>query len=321
MAQLHNNTYISSLPQHLFHSHILPRLDAQALFSAAATSSDLHRLCTLNSHLWNSITTATWPSLKDPLAASVISPSFNRHPAMRLTPMAATVTVSELISAVDLYYDGKPFFSKCHVTQTRKGWFLSSSLWIDLLEPNEVVPTHLKFSRNDDVEWLQNLERNLTLSWIMIDPTRKRAVNLSSGSVVSTRWQTLTEELEVVYAVMMEEEVQCSVKVTCCGKVGGEMDVKEVSVTMEDMDGRRVMGKDSMVILQRAMEFGKRKRMDRNEKKESYEKFCRMRKERGDRLLKKHKNFDLVADSMLLAFTVSAFLFWFLRTVPTVKCK
>ncbi|KAF1859465.1 hypothetical protein Lal_00010049 [Lupinus albus] len=309
MSQLHNNS-LSSLPQHLIHSHILTRLDALSLFSTAATSSDLYRLCTLNNYLWYSITTATWPSLCHPLAASLISPSINHHPPI---PIHSPSHPSELISAVDLYYEGKPFFSKCHVTQTRKGWFLSSSLWIDILEPNEVVPTHLKLSRNDDVQWLKNLEENLTLSWIMIDPTRNRAVNLSSGSVVSTRWQTLTEELEVVYAVMMEDEVQCSVKVTCCGKVGGEMDVREVSLTMEDMDGRHVTGKDSMVILQRAMEFGKRKRLDRKEKKESYEKFCRIRKEREDRLLKKYKNIDFVADSMFLAFVVSAFLFWFLR--------
>ncbi|KAE9585643.1 putative F-box domain-containing protein [Lupinus albus] len=279
MSQLHNNS-LSSLPQHLIHSHILTRLDALSLFSTAATSSDLYRLCTLNNYLWYSITTATWPSLCHPLAASLISPSINHHPPI---PIHSPSHPSELISAVDLYYEGKPFFSKCHVTQTRKGWFLSSSLWIDILEPNEVVPTHLKLSRNDDVQWLKNLEENLTLSWIMIDPTRNRAVNLSSGSVVSTRWQTLTEELEVVYAVMMEDEVQ------------------------------HVTGKDSMVILQRAMEFGKRKRLDRKEKKESYEKFCRIRKEREDRLLKKYKNIDFVADSMFLAFVVSAFLFWFLR--------
>ncbi|OIW09351.1 hypothetical protein TanjilG_01322 [Lupinus angustifolius] len=312
MAQLHNNTSLSSLPHHLIHSHILTRLHAHALFSAAATSSDFYRLCTVDNHLWHSITTAMWPSLTDPLAASLISPCINHH---RPIPMEnhSPSQPSELISAVDLYYDGKPLFSKCHVTQTRKGWFLSSSLWIDILEPNEVVPTRLKFSPNDDVQWLKNLEQKLTLSWIMIDPTRKRAVNLSSGSVVSTRWQTLTEELEVVYAVMIEEEVQCSVKVTCCGKVGGEMDVREVSLTMQGMDGRRVMGKDSMVILQRVMEFGNRKRLSRKEKKESYEKFCRMKKERGERLLKKYKNFDLVADSTLLAFTVSVLFFCFLR--------
>ncbi|KAK7261192.1 hypothetical protein RIF29_27497 [Crotalaria pallida] len=325
LVENNNNTsLITLLPSDIFNSHVLPRLDGPTLTSAAFSSSELHTLCTRN-HLWQKICSATWPSLNHPLTASLIStfpaghfsifshsfpsPSINHN---RPIPTSSLPPPPELISAVDLYYQGKPFFSKVHVTVTRKTWFLSTPLWLDILEPNEVVPTDLKFPGNDDVELLKHLEENLTLSWIMIDPSSKRAVNLSGRSVVSTRWQSLTEELEVVYAVMVEEEVQCGIKVTCCGKVGGAMHVREISLTMEDMDGRHVMGKESMVILQRAMESVKRKRVGGIiEAKESYEKFCERKRERRERLIKRHKTLDRVADSMLVVFTIVALLAWF----------
>lgn len=330
MAQVEdqNNTSISpvmitTLHPDIINSHILTLLDGPALASAASSSSELRRLCTQN-HLWHKICTSIWPSLNDPLAAALIStfpsghrsifsdsypsPSIHRN---RPISSSSPPPPAELISAVDLYYKDKPFFSKVHRTKTHKGWFHSSPLWVDLLDSDENVPTPLKLFPDDDVEWLNDLQENLSLSWIMIDPTRKRAANLSSRRPVSARWHWLSGELEVVYAVAMEEEVQCIVKVTCCGKVGGDMHVREVSLTMGDMDGRHVIGKESMVILQNAMEGVKRKRVDGEEAKESYEKFCRMKMERRERLMRKAKALDMVA--MLVTFVIFVLLFWFFK--------
>ncbi|KAK7261191.1 hypothetical protein RIF29_27496 [Crotalaria pallida] len=312
-----SSSITSTLHHDIINSHILTKLDGEALASAASSSSELRLLCTQN-HLWKTICTATWPSLNDPVAASVIStfpsnhfsifsdsfpsPSINHHRPITPSP--------EFISAVDIFYQGKPVFSRINRTDSRSKWFLSSPLWLDLLEPSEVVPTRLKLGRNDDVEWLNHLEENLTLSWIVIDPARKRAANVSSRRAVSARWHWLSGELEVLYSVVMEEEITCGIKVTCCGKVGGEMHVREISLTMEDMDGRHVMGEESMVILQRAMESVKRKRVDGKEAKESYEKFCERKRERRERLIKRHKTLDMVA--MFVAFCVFAALFSFL---------
>ncbi|CAL0332148.1 unnamed protein product [Lupinus luteus] len=308
--------FITTLHPDIINSHILTRLDAQSLSSTAASSSYLHRLCTHNTLLWHSITTNTWPSLHDPLASSLISTFPASHfsifsdsfPSPSTHPHRPFPIPSELISAVDIYYEGNPVFSRVLRTDTNKVWFHCSPLWIDLLRPNEVVPTHLKLPPNDDVQWLNHLQHNLTLSWIIIDPILKRAANLSSQTAVSARWHWLTEELEVVYAVVFEEEeVMCTVKVTCCGKTMGEMQVREVSLKMEDMDGRHVIGKDSMVIMQRAMESVKRKRVDG---KERYEKFCEMKRERRERLMERDKRIDMLA--MFLSFTIFAFFFSFL---------
>ncbi|GAU22362.1 hypothetical protein TSUD_106900 [Trifolium subterraneum] len=265
------NSPITTIHPDIIQSHILTRLDGTALTSAASTTSHLHHLCTEN-HLWQKITTATWPSLNEPLATSIISTLPNSHrsifsdsfPSVHYssasTPPDSSPlsSLKELISAVDLYYEGKSVFSKTLRTETHKGWFLCSPLWIEILEPNEIIETQIKFEQNDVVEWLEN---NLSLSWIMISPTRQRSVNLSSRLPVTVKRHWLTGELEVLYAVVMGL-VQCTIKVTCCGKAGGEMHVREISLSMEDMDGRHLIGRDSLGILQEVMENGERKKVD-----------------------------------------------------------
>lgn len=70
------------------------------------------------------------------------------------------------------------------------------------------------------------------------------------------------------------------------------------------------MGRDSMVILQRAMESEKRKKVDVEEAKQRYEEFCAMKNERREKRMRKEKAMDTVA--MLVAFAVFASLFWLL---------
>lgn len=146
----------------------------------------------------------------------------------------------------------------------------------------------------------------------MIDPTLKRAVNLSSRKPVSVQRHWLTRDLEVVYAVVMggesqrsTEMVQCVVKVTCCGKVGGELHVKQVSMVMEDVEGRQVTGLEGVMILQRAIENGERKKVDEVGAKERFEKFSCMMKERREIRHRREKARDVVY--MLLAFIALVF--------------
>ncbi|KAK7324847.1 hypothetical protein VNO77_28726 [Canavalia gladiata] len=308
---------ITTVHPDIIQSHILPLLDGPALASAASATSQLRRLC-IEHHLWHNICSTTWPSLNDPLAAALVStfPAGHRSifsdsfPSIHYSPPNHHPTSpppEELVSAVDLYHKGKPVFSRVIRTETRKGWFLCSPLWVDLLDSNELVPTPLMFPQSNEEEWLKELEEDLSLSWIMIDPTRKRAVNLSSRTPVAARRHWLTGEMEVVFAVAMDL-VQCIIKVTCCGKSGGAMHVREVSLTMEDMDGRHMIGRDSVVILQGAMESGKRKKVDSLEARARYEKFCRVKRERRERKMRRDKAVDTVA--MLVAFTIFALLFW-----------
>lgn len=306
-------TTITALHSDIIQSHILTRLDGPTLASTSSSTSHLRSLCTQNP-LWREICTATWPSLQQPLADSLIStfPTAHRSifsdsfPSLHDSPLPHKLPPSppppELISAVDLYYKGKPVLSRVIRTETEKSWFLTSPLWIDLLETNEMVQTPVKLAPNvEDREWLNHVEENLTLSWIVINPANQRAANLSSRFPVSVRRHWFTGELEILYAVAMGA-VQWTVKVTCCGKAGGEMHVREVSLAMEDADGRHVIGGECMMVLQAAMEGGKRRKVVAEEAKKSFERFCLVKRERRERRLKREKALDMSV--MLVSFAV-----------------
>ncbi|KAK7257602.1 hypothetical protein RIF29_31685 [Crotalaria pallida] len=313
---------IATIHPDIIHTHILTRLDGATLAATSSASSHLRHLCS-HEHLWQNICTSTWPSLMDPTIRHVISSSPNGHrsiyldafPSLHHTnphhPHRPLPLSTELISAVDIYYKGNPIFSRVQQTYTSKNYFLESPLWFEILEPDELVQTPVKFVTKNE-EWMRELQESFSLSWILIDPVRKRAANLSSRRPVSVQRHWLTRDLEIVYAVVMAgergsstEKVRCLVKVTCGGKVGGELHVKEVNMVMEDMDGGKVKGKEGVMILQNAMENGERKRVDGVGAMERYETFSCMVKERREMRHEREKIRDVV--SMLLALVALVF--------------
>nr|AFK44578.1 unknown [Medicago truncatula] len=103
------------------------------------------------------------------------------------------------------------------------------------------------------------------------------------------------------------EMVQCMVKVTCCGKAGGELYMRGVSLVMEDMEGGEVSGKEGVGILMKAMEFGERKKVSEvGEMEERYERFLGLIRERREMKFKRQKVRDGV--STIVAFVVCV---WF----------
>lgn len=283
----------------------------------------------MENDLWKKICTETWPSLLDPTTSHVISTFQNGHrsvfsdafPTLHHLPSHSKSNhppspppPEELISAVDIHYRGKPVFSRVQRTVMKKNMFLTSPLHIEILEPNELVPTPVKFVRKEE-EWMNHFEENLSLSWIIIDPTGKRSANVSSRKPVLVRRHWLTRDVEILFAVTMAGErlgsstemVQCMVKVTCCGKVGGELYMREVSLVMEDMEGGKVTGKEGVGILMKAMEFGERKKVGEvGEMKEKFERFLGMIRERREMKFRRQKVRDGV--STLVAFVVCV---WF----------
>ncbi|XP_057455949.1 F-box protein At2g27310-like [Lotus japonicus] len=323
-------SFITAVHPDIILAHILTRLDPATLATAASASSHLRRLCA-DEDLWQKICTATWPSLTDPTASHVIStfpaghrsifsdafPSLHHnHSPSQPHRRLPSPPPPELISAVDIYYNGEPMFSRVHRTETEKNWFLTSPLCVEMLEPNEVVPAPVRFAGKYE-KWMRHLEESLRLSWVVIDPTLKRAVNVSSRRPVWVRRHWLTRDVEAAFSVVMAaEEVRCVVKVTWGRKDGGEVHVREVNMVMEDAEGGHVRGKEAVGILQRAMESGVRKRVvvdggcgGVDSAKESYERFSCMVKERRERKHRRHKVRDVA--STLLAF-VAFLLFLFL---------
>ncbi|KAI3739535.1 hypothetical protein L2E82_29942 [Cichorium intybus] len=305
---------IGDIHEDIIKTHILTRLDGQTLASAGCAASHLQSLCS-DDKLWSDICSSSWPSTADPLVIQAISnfPSGYRSfysdsfpsPTHRLTTTKSLPPTSQIISSVDLRFHNELVFSKAEITNTTPSdWFQSSPFRIDFLEPKELVPSAIKFS-GDDRLLLSNLEKNLTLSWILIDPTQNRAVNLSSINPVSVKRNWLTGDIMVTFAVVIAPDVpvhdndyvSCNIQITCEVKDGsGELNVSGVTLTVLDMDGKCLSGKESMVILQGLTVAGRRSRKytgGGEEQKERYDEFIQRRRERKEMIERKERRLDM----------------------------
>ncbi|GMI89024.1 hypothetical protein like AT2G27310 [Hibiscus trionum] len=319
---------ISALHPDVFQSHILARLDGPSLASLACVSSQLHSLST-EEQLWRDICSSTWPSVNHPRVQQTIStfPSGHRSfffdsfpfpdPRPSKLHVNSCTLPTELIFAVDVYYQNEIIYSKVEEIDTSSSWFLCSPFRVDLLDPKDSVSTPVKyFGGSGDEALLKHKEENLSLSWIVIDPTRKRAVNISTRRAVSVQRHWLTGDVQVRFGTVVsgdgrrgssQEWVECGVVVTCSGKEGGEMHVREVSMVMEDMEGKGLNGKDSLVILGGVIGEGRRKERGGNEGKNKYEEFQERKRERKEEKQRKERVLDLVC----IAIGVAGFLtFW-----------
>ncbi|OIW21394.1 hypothetical protein TanjilG_02561 [Lupinus angustifolius] len=298
-------TTISAVHQDIIETHILTRLDGPSLASAATTCSQLHAL---SSHdpLWSNICYSTWPSTNTPRVKNVISTFPHGYRSFFSDSFATASTAenpssnpdrtSELISTVDLFLREQPLLSKVVETETVTGWFRCWPFRVDLLDPKDSVQTPINYPIGDDT--CHQIGEELRLSWIVIDPTRRRAVNVSSRSPVSVRRHWLTGEMEVLFTTVVESAV-CIMTVMCGGR-GGRMQVREVSMHMEDMDGKQLNGRDSLGILKIVLE-GKRGRL-KKEGKDEYVEFEKKKKERKEKKLRREKKLDMLC---LVLVTVS----------------
>ncbi|KAL2503052.1 putative F-box protein [Forsythia ovata] len=321
-------TGFTTLHPDIIEFHVLKRLDGVSLSTISCCSASLHHLSSQN-NLWSNICHSTWPSTSTPCVDHVISTFPNGGPrcffanaflplvdptATNLSPSSTSAPLpSELISAVDIHYQDKLIFTKVQEMETVTGWFRCSPFRIDLLEPKDVVPTPIKHPEVDTT-----IINHMTLSWILIDSIGRQALNLSSHKPVMVQRHWLTGEIQVRFATILAVDhghVQCDILVTCGVSKVGDMQVREVRLEIEDMDGMHLTGKDSLIVLQRALEGKKGRAKNRlQEGQMRYKKFVDMRRERRERKLRR----DGVLDLFWVAFWVSVLLvFW--RFLGTVK--
>ncbi|KFK36498.1 hypothetical protein AALP_AA4G132300 [Arabis alpina] len=300
---------ISTVHDDIIESHILTRLDGPTLASVSSTSSHLHELVS-NEILWSKICSSTWPSLSHTIISndsrSFFSDAYSVFDDTNGSVSDLDRPFSELISAVDLHYRGKLVLSKVVKTETTTSWFQSSPLRIDLVDQKDTVETPIKRGRWTE-DTCRDLEKELTLSWIVIDPIGKRAANLSSHRPVLVQRNWLSGEVEAKFATVVgltwpEETVECVITVVTCGEE--EMHVKEVCLKVEKMEGTHLNGKDSLVILRKVMEGkrgnGRRREM---ESKRRHEEFMEKKIERKEKKMR----VELVFDILTVAFGILGF--------------
>ena len=314
---------IAALHPDILETHILTRLDGPTLASASCADTKLHALST-QPDLWITICTSTWPSTSTPRLLHLMS-SFPDGPRSFFSssyPILHRCTNSStnsdpsappvgLISAVDIYYNEKPIISKVQETETATEWFRCSPFRIDVLDPKDVVPTSIQHPGDDDTS--RKLGENISLSWIVMDTTGRRAANLSSHKAVSVERHWLSGEVQLRFASILggdkgtTELVQCGIVVTCDGSKTGEMQVTEVSLQLEDMDGVHLMGKESLVILHKALKGQKVKKVKREHGgREGYQEYLEMKRERKERKIRLEGTLDMAC---LVAIGIFAFSF------------
>ncbi|XP_059296224.1 F-box protein At2g27310 [Lycium ferocissimum] len=217
----------------------------------------------------------------------------------------------ELISAVDIHYKNDVVFSKVQETETTSSWFQCSPFRIDMIDPKDMISTTIKHPNDDDT--CTDLIEDMTLSWILIDPIGRLAINISSLKPVSVQRHWLTGEVHVRFGSILTVDqkrgnVLCEIVVTCGGSEVGEMQVREVSLEVEDMDGSHLNGRESLVILQRVLEGKRGNGANRAEiGRKRYKEFLEMRRERKEKKLKR----EGALDCLCVTFGISIFVvFW-----------
>ncbi|KAL5708561.1 hypothetical protein ACHQM5_019346 [Ranunculus cassubicifolius] len=279
-----SSTSISSIHSDILHTHILTRLDGQSLASLSFTSSELRSLSN-DETLWTAICHSTWSSFSDAHfytlsqlisnfpngARSFFSDSFPlllTQPVISQSPNnPQSLCPIEIISAVDIHYKDKLLFSKVQETATHSRYFQCSPFRIDLIDSEKGIPTPLKLK--DGIS--MSLMDDLRLSWIIV--IGQKAANFSSFKPVSVQHYRLTNDSRVKFATILsidqEVEVKCEITVT----FEGDMEVSEVSMHVENMDGFGLNGKDSLEVLGRAIMNGERRMGSSDEAKERVEKY------------------------------------------------
>lgn len=290
-----SSSIITTMPEihsDIVQTHVLTRLDGPTLASFSSTSSDLHTICKEEIH-WKNLCNSNWPSTKDPLIQQIISqfPSGHRsffsdsYPTIRrlhhrrrknTTQPEIIPQTSELISAVDIHYENQTIYSKVDKTVNRSICCRSTPFRLDLLDVKEVVRTPLKFDFEDDMCTVR-MEKNMRLSWILINPVKKRTVNLSSLRPVEIR-QQMKGRIYIYFATIIGDGIEgrfvkCGVDVTCeRGKDDDVLNIREIGMQVEDMEGNILGGNDSLEIFEEAME-SKRIKATIGEEKKMYEMF------------------------------------------------
>ncbi|KAL2323048.1 hypothetical protein Fmac_027427 [Flemingia macrophylla] len=291
---------LSDVPADVIQAHILTRLDGPTLASAATTCTGLRALA---SHplLWARACHATWPSTLSPRVRHVISAFPNggarsffadafpspSSSAGKLPPPGPDGAPPRLLSAVDLFLGPCVVFSEVAETETVSGWFLCSPFRIDMVEEKDAVRVGVTCEAVEEVR----------LRWVVVDPAGGRAADVSSGRAVEVRRHWLSGEVEARFATAVGEAACLAVV-----RWGPEMEsIREVSLQMEGVDGVRMNGRDSLVILQSVL-LGERQ--GKTEGGAGYRQFLKMKKERIEGKLRA----EGILDMLSLAFAFFAML-------------
>ncbi|KMS98578.1 hypothetical protein BVRB_3g070610 [Beta vulgaris subsp. vulgaris] len=248
-----------------------------------------------------------------------------------------SITPSDFVSLVDITYKDRPIFSKVlwgiSESDVIGRWFYNSPFHIDFgnLDVNdnmrEVIISGadgLPLVESVDIErkegklWVE-LQDRLRLSWIIVNTKVMRAVNISSliPLGVQRHWPSDTDFLVQFGSVLSAEEilpcqvVECILLAkfrmlndTASGCVN--LELTQVSMQLEDMEGFHVNGRNSLMVLKKALSC--RKSRNYSEVIESCNLYSRVRSEIKEEKMRNESRIDKMC---ILSGIIAAVTFWF----------
>ncbi|WOG94550.1 hypothetical protein DCAR_0313846 [Daucus carota subsp. sativus] len=296
-----NTTKITDLYPEIMLAHILTLIDHSSLASTALASTQLHALCN-HEYIWTKICNSKWHSTKFPVVRDAISSFPGGHRLFFADAylilefssdykyLSYNQRIKHLISAVDIQFEHKNVYSKVDVIDTTNESFASSVFEVEVLDRTKFVRLPMK-SEDEDDSHISNLKMNMTLSWILIDPTQKRAANVSSQLPVSVRRHWIGGDIEVKYAIVMPRYSGAGmselVEIRIIVMLEWEEDktklkLRKVSLQIRDMDNICLQGSESLRILQEAIQCRTRIKAQRAEVIDKYKIFVNKKRARRE---------------------------------------
>ncbi|KAK8448780.1 hypothetical protein SEVIR_7G100201v4 [Setaria viridis] len=284
----------------------LRRLDGRSLAAASCATAGLRALAA-DTETWRALCLAEWPSLALPGGShgrcllTALPPRRLFADAFPFPSPDAAPGVSdglglpgELVSAVDVYHRGAPLLSRVVETPASSPWFLGSPFRVEAVERKRPAATDAASAASPSPEELE-------LSWVMVDPSRGRAVNVSSRRPVSVGRHWYTGDTLVRFAVVLGG---CKFEATvACAEEGR---VAEVSLAAEDADGAAVGGEGALRLLAAAMEAPRRGGDgEPEEAKRRYHEFVRRKKGRKENKARREALVDLCCSAASAAVVLT----------------
>ncbi|GLJ12772.1 hypothetical protein SUGI_0197410 [Cryptomeria japonica] len=248
-------------------------------------------------------------------------------------------SASDFVSIVDVHYRNRAIYSKIlwgiPGADDLHGWFFNCPFSINVVSDRaggdgdlvnissaDGLPPifSIESERKDGKLWGE-LSKNIRLSWILVNKRKKQAVNLASWSPLGGQkhWPTDNDFLIRFGSILPAENilpfrvVQCILvmkfRISLDGLEGRSYTLKltELGMQLEDIEGAHVNGRNSLLILKRAMSCCRT--MNYANVSESYHRYLKVRNELQDEKTWNEGLIDtLCALGGISAFAICCFL-------------
>ncbi|GLJ55202.1 hypothetical protein SUGI_1184540 [Cryptomeria japonica] len=312
-------------------TEILGRVDGITLANAGCASSHFRSIAR-QENIWEEACYSMWPSTKNPYIKQLISSSLGgfrnfyascfpfiaydetseSNPRCNWLKTLGDANPSDFVFLVDVQYKNKLIYSQVlwgiPATEDFEGWFSNCPFRIDLIEFDEdhtsldELTTIVPDKPRKGSEFWMHLMENIKLSWILINKITGKAANLSSWSPLVGQRHWPSDKDSVIcfgsiipaYSILPCKAVQCKfvMKFRASQSDHTNLKITELSMQMEDIMGDHVNGRNSLLILERALYCRRSKR----QKKvlESCEKYLRERSTLKEAKMRKECHLDIL---------------------------